>query len=579
MSSTEKICIQPVIKASWLPLVIIISIVAIHLQIGPLTLTGDEPEYLFGSVQIWLGHNLSLDPTIWVQWLHDNQIATDLKATNNNHSIVHAALLAPIIGSFGLQAGRWFQLVLVLIVSGLYLSATPEALKKSVTPWLFLYLISIPVLPYLALIYPEAWLFLVVSIIMILIAQDRLSEFQHYVAVLAVIFLPFLHIRSAMVSAVFGAYFFVRFWLAKNASLRMRVVTALFVTVSIPVFVYYQIQISGKLAGSASFAYTPSLTDLLDRFGLQAFGYRHGLFVYCPIALLGVAGLILGTIKRQKPFGVYLLAFVAYVLTFIWGTASESYSGRFWVMTIPLLIYGSIYWFQQSQRVEKWIIFSPLLALTLFNSVSFILNPAGSLENRFGSISYDRLDRFTHHIFNVNLITAIDVINVGGIVILNHQNTLIGGLIILLILGLAGVGLTQKSWRLGSTLLVYGLVLFASYQCRMVPIKSQHYDLTRHEDGTGLTYIRVRFDRPIVVHGFKFGSYEEDPDWGTKSDKPKYYVVDGLDQNNQAMPAQKVSGFQLTRLTHAQAYSELIISADTNKRGKDWMYHHELLLF
>lgn len=50
---------------------------------------------------------------------------------------------------------------------------------------------------------------------------------------------------------------------------------------------------------------------------MQLFGYRHGLILYNPIVLIGLAGLFLGAFKKNTLLTVGAVAFFVYALSII----------------------------------------------------------------------------------------------------------------------------------------------------------------------------------------------------------------------------------------------------------------------
>ena len=127
----------------------------------PLTLTGDEPRYLFASFSIWSGHGLSLSNEAFNAWFTETH-GFDLAHASGygSHSIVHAAVLSPVVGLWGLQAARWASVGVGLV--GLIAFRTIVRnldLSPRYTLVIALLMLTLPVLPYMKLLYSEVWLF------------------------------------------------------------------------------------------------------------------------------------------------------------------------------------------------------------------------------------------------------------------------------------------------------------------------------------------------------------------------------------------------------------------------------------
>ena len=524
---------------------------------GNLVLTGDEPRYLFASVSAWTGGNLSMAQASWNDWLDAHHIGAHFEASRGVHSVIHSLLLSPVATVFGLAAARWVQLITVSFVAALYFRSAPPGQRVLFACWVLLYFVSIPLLPYLRLIYPEAWLFLLFSIVVIFSFSNEITTTQKYVFLIALVILPFLHLRTALAAAVFGIFFFYQEWTGRPRDPKRIATMLLIVAIALLLFVWYQIALTGSLTGTAISVYEPSFGIVLDRLAAQTFGYRHGLFFNNPIAMIGLAGLILGAMRKNSFMLVCLISLFAYVLTFIWGVASESYSARFWVFVLPLFIYGSIYWTKEVRSPFKWVVLALLAGATLFNTVLFVLKSNFFLENRSGSIAYEYLYDHITHFFNFNLIAGADVYD-GGLTILNPEDNL-NVLLVLgcFIIGLVGMGARLTVVRMASAVALIAVLTLAASRSFMSPIPADQYVVNSGIDGLGRSYITFTFKKDAVVHGIRFGHYLDRPSWGTEASAPRQLLVNGRDANGSSIPEQRVPGSPLVKFPRSENLAEL----------------------
>ena len=539
---------------------IVLGIVALlHRLTGTLNLTGDEPRYLFASVSAWMQGDFLLSQASWISWLEGHHLGVQYEASRGVHSILHAVFLSPLAGRFGLEAARWVQLILVSFVAALYVkSATPEQ-RFSTAIWVLFYFVSIPLLPYLKLIYPEAWLFLFFSIVVILSSTTNKTAAQGYILLIALVILPFLHLRTAFAASVFGIVFAWQEWNRRPRDLRNLSVMMLIVVTALLLFVWYQTALSGSLIGTAVSVYQPSFGILLDRLAAQTFGYRHGLFFNNPLAFIGLAGLILGSIRKNPFLLTCLLSLVAYVLTFIWGVASESYSARFWVFVLPLFIFGSIYWVGEVKSAFKWVVLVLLAGASLFNTVLFVMRPNFFLENRAGSISYEYLYEHITHFINPNLIAAADLYD-GGLIVLNSQDNLnVLLMVFVFVVGLVGLGARVTVFRTTSVVLLLAVLTVATFESTMIRMPSDQYVVDYGVDGLGRSYVHFKFNNSVVVHGMRFGKYLDHPSWVSDAFAPRQLLINGLDPTGSRIPEQRIPGFPLVKFTKSEHLSELTV--------------------
>jgi hypothetical protein len=548
---------------------LVIFILAIlHHIAGSLVLTGDEPRYLYSAVSLGTQGNLSLAPDQWANWLAIHKLNTSYLPERGVHSIAHLLAMVPVITTMGLEAGRWLQLILVSSIAILYWQCLMPKYGVQSMIWLLVYFVSIPLLPYFSLIYSEAWLFLLLSIATLYVVIPERSSRQKYCILFCLIGLPFVHLRSVLLVVVLGTYFFWQELGSQQRSTRQILTMIGLVLLSLPLFVYYQISLTGSLTGTASSMYEPSLSLLSDRLAGQFMGYRHGLFLYCPLALIGFAGLVLGCIKNDPLIRLLALALLAYIATFIWGVASESYTARFWVVVMPLIIVGTIYWVTEVKTALKWLVATPLVIITLINAGVFVAKPDLYLNNRFGSTSYEYLAQKIAGLFDFNLIAAADQYDARFIIVDSNWNLTVLIMLTVFVMGLTAFGF-RHSHKSGFALclMIFTLVIYKSLA---IPISPTQYEITRTETDTVGWLVKIDFHQPTKIRGLRFGSYMDAPNWGDDPHSPRQFVISGIDSEGHQTIEQRLPGFQLTSLIKSEVFSSITILVHNPVRSEHW---------
>ena len=139
---------------------------------------------------------------------------------------------------------------------------------------------------------------------------------------------------------------------------------------------------------------------------MTLYDVRHGGVTYSPVFLVGFAGLLAGSAKRNRPCVYASIFLISYVASFMWATAGESWSARYWVAGLPFVAVGICYWMQQERRWFEFIPISLLTLITIFNAALFVKQPVWYLESRFASIPYSVLFRLTG--FHFGLILPVE---------------------------------------------------------------------------------------------------------------------------------------------------------------------------
>lgn len=510
--------------------ILLFALVALHIVTGELILTGDEPRYFYGSVSFWEAGNLLLSSDAWAQWQRDNGLSGDMPAGHGIHSIIHSFLISPVVGMFGsFAAGRWVQLLIGMAPFLFMLKKHPARWGVDACVLIAIYFISIPIFPYLRMLYSEIWLFSVFSIVLILLFDERPSRVAVWLVIVMALSLPFFHIRMSLVAAACLAYMAYKIHFLKIFTGAEKILAVFVLCVSVILFIKYNIYISGG-AVSASAPFAPSFALLFDRLATQFFSFRHGVILYSPIFLLGLAGLIVGVAKRQSfiSFCAFLLAL--YFLTFIWGSASESYTARFWVAIVPVIMIGTVYYWRSTQGFSRYMVAAPLVAITLANAILFFANSNLFLENRFGSTSYDYIYSVMSSLWGRGL--HFDIIALAD----PFDFSLAGPdgrpsvfqfflFFLVFLLSICGVALRRRYLSALSAMTFLVALVWTMNAATFSMINPAEYIVERGVNEKQQSYVSVLFKGGSKLGAVRIGEYRDVPLWGIDKTYPKSFLL------------------------------------------------------
>jgi len=400
-------------SVDWLWLAsIVLALTCVHLVAGKLPCTGDETRYAFQGLGLVADGSFYPEPKVWERFSAASNCGNGGVLPSDQRgrplqTISASVVFGPALRVGGLEAARWLNFVIgCAALALLYVTLKMSFAKRSGGGRLSAVVavgaiaLSIPFAPYLQLIYPEILLFATVTA-----AVYGLASGRRYVTLASAVLLPFLHVRALPLAVALFAV--LLFQMARDRvppGIWTR--TCALYAAGFGIFAALQCRLFGSLTGSAFPAYSPALSLVFERVGMQLYGVRHGAIAYAPLLLVALAGLALGTMRRERLCGYSLVLFVTYFATFMWSTAQESWTARFWVAGLPFLSVGLCYWLSLAKRWWEWLPAAPLAALTLANTVAFAINPLWFLESRQASIPYAALFLWSH--VDLNLFLPVD---------------------------------------------------------------------------------------------------------------------------------------------------------------------------
>jgi len=133
------------------------------------------------------------------------------------------------------------------------------------------------------------------------------------------------------------------------------------------------------------------------------------LFAYAPVWLLGVAGLLVGTVRGSALVRQALVLAAIAAATSVGRDAGESWPARYWIPLIPMFAVGFCAWWDNARRPLPRLVATLLVAFSLVNTVLFFYAPNDFLENRASTKTYQTLfDTFGHLDFGLVLPVVAD---------------------------------------------------------------------------------------------------------------------------------------------------------------------------
>ncbi|PSO16865.1 hypothetical protein [Bradyrhizobium sp. MOS002] len=383
---------------------IIVAVFTMMVSLNVQAITGDEPRYMLYSKSFWQTLHLIMPQE---QWKQESKELLGYYLDWSNvylaHPVYLAVLLSPI-SSFGALGLRSSALVAGLVgLVFLYAAIRQIATTRAALVSIVVAALSFPVLGYLHTYWIEIFIFASLSGGLFCLQRGR----NVWVRAIAILLIPFIHLRASVV----GAALFAEFLLRVRSSVPPRTIMTLFAVAASFAFILAALNfhIYGSIKGSVTSAHPPYPRELYEVLGTN-FVTIKGLLPYAPIWVLGYSGLLVASARRER-FAIEctILALVA-LTTSIGENPGEGWPGRFLVTSIPLLSVGLAYWIDHCRGVLNKFIFGMLALLTGINTLIFILQPNLSLENRQSDRVFEFLFTKIGHL-NSGLFIPVEGVN------------------------------------------------------------------------------------------------------------------------------------------------------------------------
>gem|GEM_PF-5662272 len=371
-------------------------------QLGAMPVTGDEPEYIYRALSVWLNGNFHLPMNHFAAALPDLAPLVARGFTPiSGHPVLMSILAAPLTGLFGITGARAVSVLCALIA----LTTLASLLRTRFTTTITLLTTALiaftfPVVAYTHLFYTEMMLMALITTSLALAQRSPGPNltFTSLCASLCAVLLPFIHIRAAPLAAALACIIFLPL-LKPQRRHTLIPVTAIFLAGG-ALFLWHQFTLFGHLVAGASATFHPSLIHAPGRLVIQLTDFRHGLLSINPACIPAIAGLLIGLRNRSRLARQACLLLLAYVPPMIWGTASESYPARFWTPVMPVLGIGFAFWLARTRTLPARIAGAILALIALLNTKDLLHNNFAFLGNQMAGLTWDESFPF-HDRFNI----------------------------------------------------------------------------------------------------------------------------------------------------------------------------------
>lgn len=538
---------------------------------GELIATGDEPRYIYGGLEPWLpnGERAINSLESWVR--HQGFDWLSVEPYKGPHSVLHMWIISPVLRFGGLSSARWLVAIVALSSITYFVFRYESAFSKEKAFAVTTMTLSMPIFPYLRLLYSEIWGCFIIAVLLVLVSKQSLSRLQWISSAILVTSLPFIHIRFAPPAIILAAVFLWKWWMASERKRAFSVMVQIIFSLAIlQLFRLYQNVMSDGNTSSIP-AVKPNFGSALERSAIHLMSYRHGLLLFNPLILLGFAGFILAIREKHRLTVIAGCVFCATFLGFIWGSGLESFPGRFWVAATPSLIVGVAYWFKQAGSLSKWIFTMPLLLVSLLNTFIMVMHPGEHLSNRYGLLSYDRLFHLVGRSVHPGLIAIVDPFE-SGLKFQNFRNhpLIIVFAVVIFSIALAAVASKSKASRFAGAFLCFASFLCVADAMRTNPLPIDRATVETGIDSAGHSFLEVSFKTPTSIDGFKLGDYADWPLWGMDPAAPKEFLISGLNKSNEAIPPQSLPGFQMEKIRYSEPLKVLRMTSLSDSSDLRW---------
>ena len=441
-------------------------VLAAMLALKPRVVTGDETRYVLYTMSIWLNGSLIMPLADWTaksgSWLGYTMSEYPALAEGLvlGHPVYVGALLSPLafFGMAGLRGaglaagllGLWLVYRSARNVSGLI----PSAIAL-ITAGL-----TLPLAPYVFTYWIEVFIFLAISAGLLQLPHAGASLRSDFWRSIAILVIPFVHLRASVIGAVIFLLFCLRVIEAVGVNLRRLTPLVAAAACMAILLVGLNVYVYGGLTGSVNSARPPGLSDLLDVIATNIVSVK-GVLPYAPIWLLGYAGLIGGVLRRERFVTECAVLAAIALLTSIGQNPGEGWPGRFLVASMPMLTIGFAYWTSRLSNVYQLLVTMLLGVLSTVNAVIFFIIPNIHIENR-------QADRVFAGLFN-----KIGIFNPGLFLPVEGIDISLGRMLVLVVVVLvlilaASLWVRQKAISLAALLIVLGFIDLT--RVRQIPV-------------------------------------------------------------------------------------------------------------
>ena len=376
-------------------LIITVHAVCFFVQDNP-PFVGEETRIIYHGIAYLLTGNFCIeDKAVWDAWY--DSVGTLIHwwgGVDDCHPIgfvLSGILQSPAVYFWGQDGSRALAgLVMMLGSLGLLRLLTRAFGQTGI--WLaLLAATTIPVIAFSRSAFVEPYLYATICWAWHLITAPAVGKGKRFIGMCLALLLPFLHLRVGLLAPILMGMLVYRSVRDGWPLVKAIGLPALVSAVALGLFCWFQISIYGQVMGGGSVtSWSPWM--FFHRLAIHLFDFRHGLIPYIPIAILGLAGIWVGLVRRQLIAIEAASLFLGYVLFSVWAGGGESQTARYWVACIPFVVAAVGVWLTAiGRRPVLWLLAASVLLLHAYLAITYVADSHLYFHNRTFSISYDRL--------------------------------------------------------------------------------------------------------------------------------------------------------------------------------------------
>lgn len=519
---------------------------------------GDEPRYFYYSISFIKGEFLTLSLDSWREFLSDwgipyaepthtipkNGFAmNELKAIGG---IVPSILTSPALYLGGMVGARVFSFFIGLIGIGFLV----VNLERYFPRWIVISsvlatLLSVPFLAHLLILNLDIYLFTFVSIALYFLFEPKEERLSIYILPLIICCIPLMHTRASFVSGWLMLAYYYRIWRigSKEKYLKVFLVSCL----GFVFFVLIQWYMYGTLQNLRSISFKVDTFTVPTRIILEWFSVRHGLYVNAPMTFIGVIGLIYGSIRKNGPSFVGLIAFLIYSSTIIIQDASESFPARLWLMIFPFFTLGVCHFMEKTSesnffKQPAWLLFAAALLVNIGIVSILLVDVNFFMLNRVSSFTFDWL---FHKVALFHLGVFLPVKFPSDPINLSSENIfrvwVMAGLFAFFLIGwMLSISTLRKSKFLGTVFSLASLFIMFDL-CRVSGLKLDPKSCLGEVNRDNQKQSKIVLDKDLQVAGIRLLNLPYYEIAAYSSDYPKYIKWEVV--NDEGRKSQGISRF------------------------------------
>jgi len=386
------------------------------LLISPQVKTGDEVRYLFYAASLW--HHLTLTMSA-AEWANVSPQLLGYKmglpylgdGTLVGHPVYVEFILFPLaaFGSAGLRAGGLAAGILGLLC--LFFVLRRENSPIAALPAVIIAALSIPLISYIHTYWIEVFVFCAVAIGIYQLPKAGKGFASDMWRAGLILLIPYVHLRASVIGAAIFIAFLARVYSAVGWRPIRFVALCILAALFLVLLLVGNYEIYGAITGSVTTARPPSPFEALSVVAMQATDIK-GIFPYAPIWLLGCAGLIIASYRKNRLAIECLCFLVVALFTSIGVNPGEGWPARFFVALVPMLTVGLSFWFFYISNGWQASVTAVLCGLTAVNSILFLFAPNKLLENRQADTTFTYIFQKIGGL-NIGLFEPVEGINPG----------------------------------------------------------------------------------------------------------------------------------------------------------------------